>query len=91
MCSLPLQGRLSGLQQQLSTADRELQQLRNQMRPLDTQEKTALGHRVRAGHKVSQLQVRRGVCAVLWTVLHVVGLAVDAAVPCAALCAKPYS
>jgi hypothetical protein len=53
------------LQQQLSAADRELQQLRNQMRTLEQQDKKAVGDRARAGHGVQQLQVRRGPCMLL--------------------------
>jgi hypothetical protein len=53
------------LQQQLSAADRELQQLRNQMRTLEQQDKKAVGDRARAGHAVQQLQVRRGPCMLL--------------------------
>lgn len=60
-----LQGRLAGLQQQLSAADRELQQLRNQMKTLEQQDKRAVGDRARAGHAVQQLQVRRGPCMLL--------------------------
>lgn len=73
--SLPvlLQVKLAETQRLMTAANAELQQLRQQMQTLTTQEKTALGNKTRAAHRVAQLQVwvvcvqcSRGLFAGLW-------------------------
>jgi len=52
-----LQVKLAETQRLLTAANAELQQLRQQMQTLTTQEKTALGNKTRVAHRVAQLQV----------------------------------